>query len=90
VVRLRSRHAAALALVGWYLIMPPRVNNELRPEMPLTDWVQLGVFDSDGECRKAGYDRQDEMKTSESNQGRVPQYQPWICVASDDPRLKAK
>jgi hypothetical protein len=77
---MNHRHAAALALLGWYLLSPPRRNDQLRPEVPLADWVQLGSFDSAEKCRDAGYDRQ----------ARVPQYQAWVCIASDDPRLKSK
>ncbi len=41
------RHAAALALVGWYLMYPPT------PNRPLSQWEILNIFDSATECRKA-------------------------------------
>jgi hypothetical protein len=84
---VQAVRVAALALLVWYLMVPPRLNNQLRPEVPLADWVRLGSFASEGECRDAGYDRQHKMETSESNEARVPRYQAWVCIASDDPRL---
>src|SRR5271166_3988844 len=31
---MKLRHAAALALVGWYLMMPPDQNSNLKPGAP--------------------------------------------------------
>ena len=50
---MRLRHAAALALVGWYLMVPPRGAQE---EKPLSEWAAMGAFDSSGECTAAQHD----------------------------------
>jgi hypothetical protein len=56
---MNSRHAAALALVGWYLMIPPvfspmgkhhRSFNDLRA--PLNKWDIWSRFDSPTSCEK--------------------------------------
>jgi len=46
---MNIRHAAALALVGWYLMVP--VRNDSRA--PISQWYQAGDFDTPEECRAA-------------------------------------
>ncbi len=41
---MKLRHAAALALTGWYLIVPPAP--EHKPVPPLYKWVRLHDFDT--------------------------------------------
>src|SRR5713101_185922 len=51
---MRPRHAAALALVGWYLMVPPisdRGHVEL--DKPLSTWQQDGAFEAGSDCRRA-------------------------------------
>ena len=52
--RMKPRHAAALALIGWYLIVPPLVNApyKIDTEAPLTSWKVYRTFDTADECRK--------------------------------------
>jgi hypothetical protein len=40
------RHNAALALVGWYLMVPPASGSKL----PISQWEQLGNFDKIDDC----------------------------------------
>ena len=49
------RHATALALVGWYLMMPPHVGGDGKPDkgVPLAQWDQMGSYDSAAECSGA-------------------------------------
>jgi hypothetical protein len=70
---MKLQHAAALALIGWYLIGPP-VPHLIAPDRhadtaaPLS-WIVVRTFPTEEEC-----------ETQRSN--------PWErCVASDDPRL---
>jgi hypothetical protein len=95
---MKPRHAAALALVGWYLMLPPThlSNGHLvgDTKTPFSDWTTLGSFDTAHECAKY------QMKLIHSAKGQVyvrpftyelpidPVYSQ--CVASDDPRLKEK
>jgi hypothetical protein len=37
---MKLRHAAALALVGWYIMTPP-LNGEPDPSMPISRWYVL-------------------------------------------------
>jgi len=57
---MKPRHAAALALVGWYLMVPPIVQPSGREgtadtNAPLSKWVKVirGTFDSDDACHVA-------------------------------------
>ena len=49
------RHAAALALVGWYLMMPPehRFDDHPDPQAPLTKWQDIEGGDTAMECHDA-------------------------------------
>ena len=46
---MKFHHAAALALAGWYLMVPPvQQSSQLapNPHAPLKDWSQEGAFDT--------------------------------------------
>ena len=58
---LNSRHFAALAFVGWYLMMPPnstRYPHEVDADVPLPRWTIVTSFDTDDSCEKALTDLQ--------------------------------
>jgi len=50
---MKSRHAAALALVGWYLMLP-LVNPDASPAtaLPLSQWTQASSFDHAEDCKR--------------------------------------
>jgi hypothetical protein len=48
---MNLRHAAALALVGWYLMMPLMATPG--PDLGLKYWSNDGSFDTAAECRAA-------------------------------------
>jgi hypothetical protein len=50
---MNPRNTAALALVGWYLMMPPRNEITLNALAPLSRWAIADSFDSASECRLA-------------------------------------
>lgn len=62
---MKPRHAAALALVFWYLMMPPLVRVGLDPrdssrdsvapdsDAPLSKWFWSGSFDSVDACQRS-------------------------------------
>jgi len=51
---MNLRHAAALALVGWYLMFPPVDNhNHVELSAPMVKWQSLMTFDSAGNCENA-------------------------------------
>ena len=82
------RHAAALVLVDWYLMIPPLQNSVFGcdPNAPLGKWLKFRSFDSETACK----DLLDQMRGEEGNSpdrfhcGITH----LICVASDDPRFK--
>ena len=49
---MNPRHAAALALVGWYLMIPPGANNGLPFDAPISQWRHIGSLDSAAECER--------------------------------------
>src|ERR1019366_1831005 len=54
------RHAAALALVGWYLMIPPLDSTGTHRTPPISLWATLKVFDTAVECSAAMKDVQDK------------------------------
>jgi hypothetical protein len=87
---MKPRHAAALALVGWYLMVPTSWNDRL------SQWQVEASFDTAAECMKARLKIQLNIKTFHPNQdpsitNRIREMlQQAQCIASDDPRLKEK
>jgi hypothetical protein len=80
-------HAAALALVGWYLMVPPRENDKsakLRV-VPLAEWVYVDSFDTAKECKDAGMKKE---KSYAKDPLEADEYGTWECIATDDARLK--
>jgi hypothetical protein len=48
--RMKPRHAAALALVGWYLVLPPKEGLIVKPAAPMRDWKIEQSFKTLREC----------------------------------------
>ena len=87
---MKLRHAAALALVGWYLMTPPFVNNRADLNTPLSRWTILGSFDSAEKCEE---DRRPLQGAGSAWHEPDPNHAAKaltaiLCVSSDDPRLK--
>ena len=84
---MNCRHAAMLAMVGWYLMLPP-VHGWAQPDTqaPISEWRVFRRFGSAAACR--------EWKLKlESRARKAGKYGPrpdFMCVASDDSRLKEK
>jgi hypothetical protein len=54
VVEMKSRHATALAIVAWYLMIPPiGVDNKVDTRAPLLEWRKSVKFDSEQQCEEA-------------------------------------
>ena len=47
---MHLRHAAALAVVGWYLMAPPLYKGEVDEKAPLKEWAVLQSFGTVAEC----------------------------------------
>jgi|SRR5208282_64820 len=52
---MKPRHAAALALVGWYLVAPSDnwVHDAGGDAVLSAQWYKLGVFETEAQCDKA-------------------------------------
>jgi hypothetical protein len=87
---MKPRHAAALALVGWYVMCPPLCTSDWGKETPcssdgfnydapLSRWFKpsgSAEFKSLRKCEISAAENSSEVLCK--------------CVASDDPRLKEK
>ena len=93
---MNLRHAAALALVGWYLMIPPTrgAPAEILYHAPLSEWEVGQVWHSKAECentlkeitRDAQHDS--DQCTNGDCAVTVGQFANGRCMASDDPQLK--
>jgi hypothetical protein len=94
---MKTRHAAALALVGWYLISPPlgrpkNGNDYVDGGAPYYKWTVLLEFDDLTQCQER---RDLEIQDGEDGLKKPPTGDLWAmveteleCIAIDDPRLK--
>lgn len=87
---MNSRHAAALTLVGWYLMVAP--TKQIGPFMtvenpPISKWNRQDHFDSKEQCEtvRAEYLAYPPLPLREFKDQLVAE-----CVSTDDPRLKKK
>ncbi|HWN58602.1 MAG TPA: hypothetical protein VNO74_10910, partial [Methylomirabilota bacterium] len=63
---MKARHAAALALVGWYLMVPPIANNgRVDADVPLLRWWKFEKLDSAQECETILLEMQQPPPTEE-------------------------
>jgi hypothetical protein len=54
---MKLRHAAALALVGWYLMMPPSDGHSIDRNAPLDKWEVYSGYDTAKECEEGKIDQ---------------------------------
>ena len=100
---MKPCRAAALTLVGWYLLIP----HPGRP-LPFSQWIRVKAFESADECDKALlYDRKNYDNETAILWNGTDWIGPWPptygqvntvvtdlafqwaqCIAKDDPRLK--
>ena len=83
---MKTRHVAALALMGWYLIVPPTTRIWwVGPERSdntaqLSRWTIQQSFDKAGKCEAARLAQQQTVDGT-VRMGNA------VCVSSDDSRL---
>ena len=91
---MTGRHAAALALFGWYLMLPSLTHEGMDPDSPLSRWGQSGSYDTAGECERDRGERQRQFSEYAdklaSSRVMVDVLAKGLCIATDDSRLKAK
>ncbi len=93
---MNLHHAAALALVGWYL-MTPQISGDYRVlnDSPLAEYHEEAAYDSAAECETAKRRLLDfakktlnDPKTDKLWEAKAKSLFDGVCVSSDDPRLK--
>jgi hypothetical protein len=92
--RMNLRHAAALALVGWYLMVPPSTRGT---NLSLSKWSIYQRYNTPDECRQVVSDitsgwLQDSPPDFVQRFGNNFQstFARAQCIASDDLRLREK
>jgi hypothetical protein len=89
---VNGRHAVALALVGWYLMIPPPTWKPPQPlpeHLQLTNWLPKRTFETQAECDRAITRSCHHLKNGEIAGLEGPLCSA-LCVSSDDPQLKSK
>lgn len=67
---MNSHHAAALVLVGWYLITAPVTEQgAIHQDAPLTEWTKALHFDSESDCDAR---RREKIRDSEDEAELAP------------------
>jgi hypothetical protein len=84
-------NAAALALVGWYLMVPPayRISKGLLrwdDSAPLSAWRVSPGFDTASQCKHTHASKYAEV-TQTHRQNVIDFVKSFQCIATDDPRL---
>jgi hypothetical protein len=93
---MKLRHTGALALVGWYLMVPPWGIGSVDGDAPLRQWERYEEYLTKDACE---YDRGIQVIMNRAScKGcpedaqhfvhRAEQFSRAVCVKSDDPRLK--
>jgi hypothetical protein len=92
---VKGHHAAALALVGWYLMVPPNSSiYTLDVKAPISKWKDFKVFDSARQCEsalaeyRAKFDRDEGDALPAVRAEGIEEFRVAQCVSTEDPRLK--
>ena len=97
---MKPRHAAALALIAWYLMVPPfrtcsECSRYFQPDplnAPFDKWQIVDRFDTVAECKK---DLLEYLQTAREWKDKDWPSVHYVttngrCIATDDQRLKGK
>jgi len=92
------RRCTAIALLGWYLMVPPIAPSEtqgshLDSEAPLSVWTIQHSFDTAIQCKRSLEKWRAELHRPDKSKLGVQEIQMRSaarCVATDDPRLGGK
>jgi hypothetical protein len=90
---MKPRHAAALALVGWYLLVPPPkslCNQTADLHAPLSKWVTVEKYASAGTCSEGLSDDRYLAQHPRSSAFASKVFAYGRCIASDDPHLNPR
>lgn len=88
-----------VALVGWYLLVPPpKPSGGADVHAPLGNWLMTTSFDKAADCESALQKYQAILPKQLRDNAKNKQFVEWatqstpavLCIATDDPRLKVK
>ncbi len=91
---MKLRHTAALALMGWYLMVPPFIGSTgIADQEPISAWQRFGPYKSESDCTKSKSKWQDFLKApyadnDTSQEQALMAFQKALCVSENDPRLE--
>jgi len=100
---MNPRHAAALALVGWYLMVPPDRPKLTDPvewvsRAPFRDWQIVQRFDATSACERRRHEIISDAKHAIKADAKARRTAAVLsdyaisnnatCISRDDPRLK--
>jgi len=89
---MKPYHAAAVALAGWYLLLPPWVaQNEFDTHAPLSKWEVSGRFDTAEHCQlvqKAAVDWYIDHPRGKEASWHKRLFGAGRCVSDDDPKVE--
>ena len=92
---MKPRHAALLALVVWYLMVPPieltrSGERAFNLHAPLSEWYRWDFYQTARECWDVDHDlfvRGESVLRIDPMDDAANAYLEAQCIASDDPRL---
>jgi hypothetical protein len=85
---MKPCHAAALALVGWYLMLPPMQGGQPNERAPLSKWTIIGSFNTAEDCNKLlEADAESRTHFTAANEPLL-RASAAKCIAADDPGFK--
>ncbi len=91
---VKSWRAAALALVGWYLMVPPWSGpGAFNADAPLSSWLICGSFDSAVQCSHEQDRRVRNLRNAKTVEAKERAFNERLysaakCIASNDAGLK--
>jgi hypothetical protein len=85
---MKLRHAAALALTGWYLMTPPpQAKGRYDKSAPLENWRIEAGFATGEDCRRT-LSVLSSRAAKEGKSNDIEAVKDAQCVSTDDPRIK--
>jgi hypothetical protein len=96
----KLRHAVALTLAGWYLMLPPLFSRRpliFETRAPLSRWYFASVFATASQCEEGRAERNRRwikatIRENHPSSAEILGLKEWQaqekCVSADDPRLE--
>ena len=87
---MKPRHVAALALVGWYLMVPPYDGERINSDAPISKWTVYIAHDTAQDCEETKVDQYKRVKAAQKGTDLTLIRRALVssqCIASNDPRL---